>query len=72
MPYKNSIKLSPALQKLQRQFNDNSLVKYTWSAISAVAEKNLETQNETVEVKKEEKVVPKWKLNKSVVSKVNL
>lgn len=74
MPYKNSLQLSPALQKLQQQFNANSLVKYTWSAISAIAERNSVevAQNDEVvlEKKKEEKLIPKWKLNKSVVSKV--
>lgn len=74
MPYKNSLQLSPALQKLQQQFNNNSLVKYTWSAISAVADRNsvkaAQTDEVVVEKKKEEKLVPKWKLNKSVVSKV--
>lgn len=62
MPYKNSIQLSPALQKLQKQFNDNSLFKYTWA----------ETQKNAVvfEKNKEETLIPKWKLNKSVVSKV--
>lgn len=69
IPYKNSLKLSPALQKLQQQINDNSLVKYTWSAISAVAENNISEQ--VVEKsKKDEKLVARWKLNKSVVSKV--
>lgn len=67
MPYKNSLNLSPALQKLQKQFNSNSLVKYTWSAISSVTEKNSEACNEIIE---EKKVVHRWKLSKSVVSKV--
>lgn len=67
IPYKNSLQLSPALQKLQQQFNNNSLIKYTWSAITA------EVKNEVAaETKKEEKVVPKWKLNKSVISKVKI
>lgn len=58
MPYKNSLNLSPALQKLQQQFNN------TWSAIN---------QTEmVVQKQKEETVVPRWKLNKSVISKVDL